>query len=46
MSLEDEKAQWEEKAVKPVVDKFKERKTEYHFPFWYSSPASSHPLRL
>ncbi len=29
MSLEDEKKQWEERAVNPVLTKFKERKAEF-----------------
>lgn len=43
MSLEDEKAQWEEKVVKPVVDKYKERKAEFTTPSGIPLPRAATP---
>jgi methylmalonyl-CoA mutase N-terminal domain/subunit len=43
MSLEDEKARWEEKVVKPVVDKFKERKSEFMSPSGIPLPRAATP---
>ena len=43
MSLEDEKAQWEEKVVKPVVEKFKERKSEFLTPSGIPIPRAATP---
>ena len=43
MTLEDEKAQWEEKAVSPVVKKFKERKEEFLTPSGIPLPRTAIP---
>jgi methylmalonyl-CoA mutase N-terminal domain/subunit len=43
MTLEDEKAQWEEKVVGPVVKKFKERKEEFTTPSGIPLPRAATP---
>jgi methylmalonyl-CoA mutase N-terminal domain/subunit len=43
MSLKDEKAQWEEKIVAPVVKKFKERKEEFLTPSGIPLPRAATP---
>jgi methylmalonyl-CoA mutase, N-terminal domain len=43
MTLEDEKAQWEEKVVGPVVKKFKERKAEFTTPSGIPLPRAATP---
>lgn len=46
MTLEDEKAQWEEKVVDPVVKKFKERKEEFLTPSGIPLPRAAIPEEL
>ena len=46
MTLEDEKAQWEEKVVGPVVKKFKERKEEFLTPSGIPLPRTAIPEEL
>ena len=43
MSLDEEKARWEEKVVKPVSQKFKERKTEFTTPSGIPLPGVAIP---
>ena len=43
MTLEDEKAQWEEKVVGPVIKKFKERKGEFVTPSGIPLPRAATP---
>ncbi|MHC1739966.1 MAG: methylmalonyl-CoA mutase [Anaerolineaceae bacterium] len=43
MTLKDEKAQWEENVVKPLVQKFKERKSEFLSPSGIPLPRTATP---
>jgi methylmalonyl-CoA mutase N-terminal domain/subunit len=43
MTLEDEKAQWEEKTVAPVIKKFKERKEKFTTPSGIPLPRAATP---
>ena len=46
MTLEDEKKLWEERSVKPVLNKFKERKEEFKTPSGIPLPRASMPHEL
>jgi len=43
MTLEDEKNRWEEQIAKPTVEKFKERKAEFHSPSGIPLPRVATP---
>ncbi len=46
MTLENEKKRWEEQVVNPVVNKFKERKSEFLSPSGIPLPQGGSPGRF